>query len=106
MEVFDKHLTDRITVRDKENDITNVPYCNRLSIDEHNTKFDEEFKKLISDDGVPEANYNNAVKTPAMQRSDVVKLMIMGSHWELKHITKSLTQGFMKYIILMGWSKP
>ena len=41
MEVFDKHITECITARDKENDIINVPDWNQLSIDEHNPKFDE-----------------------------------------------------------------
>ena len=66
MEVFDKHLTDCITTRDKENDITDVPDWNSLSIDEHDTNFDGEFKKVISNDGVTEADDNNAVKTPEM----------------------------------------
>ena len=66
MELFDKHLTDYITARDKENDITDVPYWNRLSIDESDPKFDEELKKLINDYGVPEANDNNVVDTPEM----------------------------------------
>ena len=52
MEVFDNHLTGSITARDKDNDINNVIAWNRLSIDEHNPNFDEEFKKLISKDGV------------------------------------------------------
>ena len=42
MELFDKHLTDYITARDKENDITDVPYWNQLYIDEKNLKFDDE----------------------------------------------------------------
>ena len=35
MEVFDEHLTDIITARVKENDITNMPDWNWLYIDEH-----------------------------------------------------------------------
>ena len=66
MEVFDKHLTDRITARDKYNYINNVPDWNWLSIDEHDIKFDEEFKKVISENCLPEANDNNAVRTPDM----------------------------------------
>ena len=66
MKVFDRHMTDRITVRDKDNYITNVQDCNRLSIDEQNPKFDEEFKKVIIDDGVPDADNNNVVDTPEM----------------------------------------
>ena len=64
MEVFDKHLNYQITTRDKDNDITNVPYWNQLSIDEHDYNFDEEFKKVISDDGVPEFDDNNASDAP------------------------------------------
>ena len=41
MEVLDKHLTDRITARDKEQDITDVPDWIILSIDEYYPKFDE-----------------------------------------------------------------
>ena len=41
MEVFDKHLTDCITERDNENDITDMPDWNWLSIDEQDPKFDE-----------------------------------------------------------------
>ena len=63
MEVFDKHLTDRITARDKYNYINNVPDWNWLSIDEHDIKFDEEFKKVISGNVVPEANDSNVVDT-------------------------------------------
>ena len=48
-------------MRDNENDITDVPDRNRLSIDEHNPKFDEKSKKVISNDGVPGADDNNAV---------------------------------------------
>ena len=66
MEVLDKHLTDRITTKDKENNSTNVPDWNRLSIDENDPKFDEEVKKVISDDGVPKAHNNNAVNTPEL----------------------------------------
>ena len=55
MEVFDKNLTDQITSRDNKNDITDVTYWNRLSIDEHDPKFDEEFKKVISYDGISDA---------------------------------------------------
>ena len=43
-----------------------MPYWNRLSIDEHDPKFDEYFKKVISNDGVPDANDNNAVETTEM----------------------------------------
>ena len=63
MEVFDKNLTDQITSRDNKNDITDVTYWNRLSIDEHDPKFDEEFKKVISYDGMSEADDHNAVET-------------------------------------------
>ena len=66
MEVFGKHLTDHITARDKDDDITDVTYWNRLSISKHDLKFDEEFKKVISNDGVPEADDHNAVETPEM----------------------------------------
>ena len=48
MEVFNKHLTDCITARDNGNDITDVLDWNWLYIDEHDPKFDEEFKKVIS----------------------------------------------------------
>ena len=41
MEVFDKHLTDCITTRDKENDITDMLDWNWLSIDEQDPKFGE-----------------------------------------------------------------
>ena len=34
MEVFDNHLTYHITARDRENDTTDVPYWNRLYINE------------------------------------------------------------------------
>ena len=64
--MFDKHLTDRITARDKKNDIINVLDWNRLFIDEHDPKYDEEFKKVKSENGVPEADDNNAVNTPEM----------------------------------------
>ena len=66
MEVFDKNLTDCITVRKNQNDIINVTDYNWLSIDEHNPKFDEDFKKVISNYGVSEANDNNLVKTTDM----------------------------------------
>ena len=66
MEVFYQHLNDCITARDKENYITNVPDCNWLSIDENDPKFDEEFKKVIINDGVSEANDNNVVDMPEM----------------------------------------
>ena len=64
MECFDRHLTNHIIARDKENDITDVLYWNQLSIDENDPKFDEYFKKVISDNGVPEANNNNSVNKP------------------------------------------
>ena len=41
MEVFDKNLNDCINARYKENDITDVKYWNRLSIDEHDPEFDK-----------------------------------------------------------------
>ena len=63
MEVFDNHLNDCITPRNKENSITNMSDWNRMSIDEHNPKFDEEFKKVISGNVVPEANDSNVVDT-------------------------------------------
>ena len=66
MEVLDKHLTDRITARDKEQDITDVPDWIILSIDEYYPKFDEQFKKLIRNYGVIEAEDNNAVDMPEM----------------------------------------
>ena len=66
MELFDKYLTDCTKVRDKENDITDVPDWNRLSNYEHDTNFDEEFKKVMSNDGVKEDDDINAVETPEM----------------------------------------
>ena len=66
MEVFDKHLTDCITARDEGNDITNVPDWNWLSINENDPKFGEYSKTVISDNGVPYSDDNNAVDMPEM----------------------------------------
>ena len=88
-EVFDKNLNDRITMRDQQKDITNVPYWNRLSVDENNTNFDEDFNKLISGDDVPEADDNNAVKTPDMFDSYInMKVVLSKQNFcELYHAT-------------------
>ena len=69
MEVFDSHITDRITVRDRKNYIINVPDWYWLSIDKHNPKFDEDFKKEIIDDSVTEAGADNLVETPEIFHS-------------------------------------
>ena len=53
IKVFDNHLTDHITARDKKNYITNVPDCNRRSIYKHDPKLDEELNKVVSGNGVP-----------------------------------------------------
>ena len=37
-----------------------------MSIDEHDPKFDGVFKKVINNNGVPEADDNNASETPGM----------------------------------------
>ena len=43
-----------------------MPDWNWLSIDKQDYKFDDEFNKVISSDGVPEDDNNNAVDTPEM----------------------------------------
>ena len=87
--MFDSHLTDRITVRDKNNYIANVTDCNRLSIDEQNPKFDEYFNIEISNDGVTEANDNNAVETPEIFYSYINMDVGLprGNGGELYHVT-------------------
>ena len=89
MKLINNHLTDHITARDKENDITNVPDWNQLSIAEQNPKFDEYFNKVVSNDGVTEANDSNAVKTPDIFDS-YIKMEVglpRGNVGELHHAT-------------------
>ena len=82
---------------------------------------------MLSENGVPYFNDNNSVKAPEMFDLYInmevglprvnegelyhvtVKLRAIndnGKRWSLEHLTQSLTQIFMKYIILVERSKP
>ena len=50
---YTKHVEQNTDVSNMWSD---VPQCNRLSLDEDNQAFEDEFKKVIDDDNVPHAD--------------------------------------------------
>ena len=87
--MFDNNLTDSITAMDRENNITDLTVWNRLYIIEHDTKFGEEFKKAIDDNGVPVTGDNNAVNMSEVFDSYINKEvgLLRGNDGELYHAT-------------------
>ena len=55
---FNKHLHERLDVisKDPSHQSSEIPDWNRLSLNEDDPEFDIEFKKVISDDSIPEAD--------------------------------------------------
>ena len=56
IEQFDTLLGDRLDAKDKDLEVNEIPDWNRLSTDEHDPQFNDEFNKVINDDSVPEAD--------------------------------------------------
>ena len=55
MATYDTKIEHRHDVKDKDINLTQVPHWNRLSYEENDPNFMEEFGKVIDDDGVPNA---------------------------------------------------
>ena len=89
IDFWNKHLTYHITTRDNDNDITAVPDWNWQSIDEHYAKLDEDFKKVIGNNGVTKVDDNNTDETPDIFDSYInMEVGIpRGSYGELSHET-------------------
>ena len=56
MEVYDSKIEQRLYVKDQDIDIMDVPQWNRLSTNEDDPDFWDEFEKVINDEGIPEAD--------------------------------------------------
>ena len=59
MKSYDESLSKNIDARNTSLSMDEVPDWNRLSLNELDPDFDEEFKKVISDDDVPNAEHDN-----------------------------------------------
>ena len=53
---YDDRIERQLDVKDKDIDLMEIPQWNRLSIDEDDPEFLNEFEKIIQDDEVPEAD--------------------------------------------------
>jgi hypothetical protein len=53
---YNEGLKRRLEAKDIDANVTDVPDWNRLSMDESDPDFNEEFNKVISDDAIPEAD--------------------------------------------------
>ena len=53
MSSYGKKIEKRLDVKDKDIDLTQVPHWNRLSYNEDDPDFMEEFTKVINEEGVP-----------------------------------------------------
>ena len=56
MRIYDSKIQRRLNVKDKDIDLNQVPHWNRLLYNESDPIFVEEFEKVISDDGIPDAD--------------------------------------------------